>query len=84
MQVDLAQLEPALHTLLHLDWIGQLDEVITDAEPRLVLLVDPGQTPLAPLAEALLLARTPETEAIWREGLGGPAGPRKALRLTNP
>ena len=69
IHVDPPQLEPALHALLQLDWIGQLDEVITDAEPRLVLLVDLGNTPLAPLAERLLLQRTPETQAIWQNGL---------------
>ena len=69
IHVDPPQLEPALHALLQLDWIGQLDEVITDAEPRLVLLVDLANTPLAPLAEHLLLQRTPETQAIWQNGL---------------
>lgn len=36
--------------------------------PRLVLLADPAQTPLAPLLEALLLAREESTQALWRSG----------------
>ncbi len=68
LQVDAAQLEPALHVLLQLDWIGQLDEVITDAEPRLVLLADLDQTRLAPLADRLLLPRSSATQAIWQRG----------------
>jgi membrane protein len=79
MQVELAQLEPALHTLLQLGWIGQLDESSTDTEPRLLLLVNLDQTRLAPLAQALLLQRTPLTEVIWRDGLEGAAGLRTAV-----
>ena len=79
IHVDPPQLEPALHALLQLDWIGQLDEVITDAEPRLVLLADLANTPLAPLAEHLLLQRTPETQAIWQSGLADATALRSLL-----
>jgi membrane protein len=79
MQVELAQLEPALDTLLQLGWIGQLDESSTDTEPRLLLLVNLDHTRLAPLAQALLLQRTPLTEVIWRDGLEGAAGLRTAV-----
>ena len=79
LHVDPPQLEPALHALLQLDWIGQLDEVVTDAESRLVLLADLGNTPLAPLAEHLLLQRTPETQAIWQSGLADATALRSLL-----
>jgi membrane protein len=69
MRVDLADLEPALHALLRLDWLGQLDEVITDGEPRLVLLVETDRMPLAKLVELLLMARTPATESLCHDGL---------------
>ncbi len=82
LQVDLPQLEPALHTLLVLDWIGQLDEVFTDAEPRMVLLANLNATPLAPLAERLLLPRTVATEAIWQGGHWAGATLASALKLT--
>jgi membrane protein len=68
LHVDVAQLEPALHALLQLDWVGQLDEVITDAEPRLVLLADLDQTRLAPLADRLLLPRSRSTQSVWQDG----------------
>ena len=69
MRVDLADLEPALHALLRLDWLGQLDEVIADGEPRLVLLVETDRMPLAKLVELLLMARTPATESLCHDGL---------------
>ncbi len=68
MQVDQAQLEPALHTLLGLNWIGQLEEVITGTEPRLVLLAALDQTRLAPLADRLLLPRSHSTQVVWQDG----------------
>ncbi len=68
LQVDAAQLEPALNVLLQLDWLGQIDEVITDAEPRLVLLADLDHTRLAPLAERLLLSKNEATYAVWEGG----------------
>ncbi len=69
MNIDLTELAPALHALLQLDWIAQLDEVITDNEPRMVLLVELDQMPLAVLIERLLLPRTAFTELFWRDHL---------------
>ena len=82
LQVDPPQLEPALHTLLALDWIGQLDEVITDTEPRLLLLANLETTLLAPLAERLLLPRTAATDAIWRDSHWVDATLASTLELT--
>ncbi|MDD2728254.1 YihY family inner membrane protein [Malikia sp.] len=62
LRVDPLQLEPSLEALEALDWVGRLSE----DEARLVLLVDPAATPLAPLLQALGLPREPGTEALWQ------------------
>ncbi len=68
LQVDQLQLEPVLETLIELDWAGQLQEDRANASARLVLLVDPDQTLLAPLFDALLLRQEPSTENLWQNG----------------
>ena len=55
MRVDHLQLEPVTEVLVELGWIGRLEEDRPDQPPRLVLLVEPAQVPLAPLSERLLL-----------------------------
>jgi membrane protein len=62
LRVDPLQVEETTGHLLAMDWVGRLDEV----EGRYVLLVDVDSTPLAPLAERLLLARKTSTQAFWR------------------
>jgi len=61
LQVDGLQLEEPLRVLRQLDWAGCLDE----EGARWVLLIEPSLTPLAPLANSLLLRRTLHTEAMW-------------------
>ena len=68
LQVDQLQLEPVLETLRELDWVGQLQEDRQDAAARLLLLVDPDQTLLAPLFNALLLEHEPSTNNLWKKG----------------
>ncbi|MDO8456586.1 MAG: YihY family inner membrane protein [Burkholderiaceae bacterium] len=63
LRVDDLQLEEALQTLLSLDWIGRLDE----EEARYVLLVDLASTPLAPLADRLLLPVRLSTQNMWKK-----------------
>ncbi|MBV8468758.1 MAG: YihY family inner membrane protein [Burkholderiaceae bacterium] len=53
LRIDPLQIESALEALLSLDWVGRLDE---SGQARYVLLCDPNRTPLAPLANSLLLA----------------------------
>jgi len=65
LQVDSLQLEPVLEELVALDWVGQLQEDRAAEGARWVLLVDPDQQALAPLADRLLLRRHPVTSAIW-------------------
>jgi membrane protein len=61
LRVDPLHLEEPVGALVALDWLGRLDE---DQE-RYVLLQDPAQLPLAPLADRLLLPDAPGTEAFW-------------------
>jgi len=50
--------------LVALDWVGTLQD--DNASPgRLVLLIDPQQTPLAPLVERLLLRHAESSDALW-------------------
>jgi membrane protein len=63
LEIDPLQLEPQLEALQALDWVGRLEE---EGDARLVLLVDPHNTPAAPLLEALLLGRRMSTEPVWR------------------
>ncbi len=52
LRADPLQLEPIVDELMALDWVARLDE---DEPGRLVLLVDPAQTPARGLVERLLL-----------------------------
>jgi membrane protein len=61
LRVDPLHLEEPIGTLVALDWLGRLDE---EGE-RYVLLVDLANLPLAPLAQRLLLPKSPGTEAFW-------------------
>lgn len=65
LNVDQLQLEPLLQTLRQIQWIAAV-ELADGAEPVWVLLADPEQTLLAPLAEVLLLERGPSTERFWQ------------------
>lgn len=74
LRVDVLQLEPVLETLIALDWVGQLNDAVSDAtavpEPRYVLLIQPQATPLAPLLHRLLLEPSPSLGPLWqRAGL---------------
>jgi membrane protein len=68
LKVDDLQLEAPLQTLIHLDWIGKLDE----ADERYILLADPAKTQLAPLSERLLLPIQENTPNIWKKCLQPP------------
>lgn len=68
LRLDPLQVEPVVEQLQRLDWVGRLAE---DGLARHVLLVDPEQTSVAPLVQALLLAGQTEEDPFWqRAGLG--------------
>jgi membrane protein len=63
LRLDPLQVEPVVEHLQRLDWIGTLQE---PGLARQVLLVDPAETPVAPLVRALLLSMPGEpAEAFW-------------------
>lgn len=64
MRVQPGELDAVLRTLVGLDWIGTLQEE-GQSEPRMVLLVEPAQTPLAPLVESQLLRHAENSNAFW-------------------
>jgi membrane protein len=61
---DPLQLEPVLAELLQLDWVGRLGDDEPGGRGRLVLLVDPAETPVAPLVGPTLLAPGPTLQAL--------------------
>ncbi len=71
LRVDTLALRPALTTLEALDWIGAVSDAYGPAssgaapEARYLLLVDPGDTALAPLLEHLLVAREQSLQPFW-------------------
>ena len=67
-QVDALQLEPALETLVELDWVGRLNEVDDAIGTRYVLLADAESTSLLPLLRHLLLPHNQATARLWQSG----------------
>ena len=64
MRVQSSELDAVLAVLSELDWTGLLQED-AGVDARLVLLVDPAQTPLQPLAERLLLRHAESSDTFW-------------------
>ena len=70
LHVDPLDLAEVVDTLKNMDWIGKLQEATqADGGARWVLLVDPVQTPVAPLVQNLLLAQDAYSSAFWRAAL---------------
>ena len=80
LRTDPLQVEPVLESLVAMDWVGGLNE---DGAGRYVLLVDPAQTPAAPLVNALLLAPGPATEP-FRQRTGLASRPLSDLLSFSP
>ncbi len=66
LRVDVRQLDTPVQILRQLDWVGQLRDESRPLQPRLVLLIQPQATLLAPLMQHLLLAPSAEVELLWR------------------
>jgi membrane protein len=62
LNAGLWEIQDALELLVQLDWVGRLSE---DNSPRYVLLIDLETTQAAPLIDQLLLADTPNSQAVW-------------------
>jgi membrane protein len=73
LSVDSLQLEPVTEALMALDWVGLLQEEQGEVrDARFVVLVDPTQTPIDPLARALLLSSGAENGDFWSKTLKQP------------
>jgi membrane protein len=79
LRVDPLQLEPLAEVLERLNWIGRLAGGMRGEPMRLVLLVDPERTMLAPLVDALLL---PRRAGLWRKAKLDEVSLRDALSVT--
>ncbi len=67
LRVELRHAQRVLKVLHTLRWIGQLRPVDGGSEARYVLLADLQETPLAPLADALLVSNIDSTQPVWRQ-----------------
>jgi len=66
LRVSVLGVESTLQTLVELDWVARLEDDAGSAGIRYVLLVEPAQTALEPLAYQLLLHRNKATDPWWR------------------
>ncbi|MEI2676651.1 MAG: YihY family inner membrane protein [Burkholderiaceae bacterium] len=63
LNTDPLQVEPILDALVHIDWVGRLDE---PGGARHVLLCDPAETAAQPLLASTLLDPSEPLAAFWR------------------
>ena len=61
LRFDPAELEATVSQLIDLGWVAGLD-----GDDRLVLVVQPEQTPLSALMQQMLLSPTEATRPVWR------------------
>ncbi len=61
LRFDPTELEAVVRQLMDLGWVGQIE-----GDDRLILLVQPAQTPVGPLLQGLLLGSTEATRALWQ------------------
>ena len=66
LRIELRHAHRVVKVLHGLRWIGQLRAMEGDTEARYVLLIDLQVTPLAPLADALLVSQMDSTYNVWR------------------
>ncbi len=65
LRVELGEQQQVLSVLQGLDWVGRLTEQNDQGQARLVLLIDPTQARVAPLADRLLVLRTSAVDPVW-------------------
>jgi membrane protein len=65
LRVELGELQQVLVVLHALDWVGRLNEQNDQAQARQVLLIDPTQALVAPLADRLLVLRASAADPLW-------------------
>ena len=71
LRVELSELRQVLEVLQSLDWTGRLTEQNDKGQARHVILIDPSQVIVAPLADRLLVLRVAGADRVWGQtGLG--------------
>jgi membrane protein len=65
LRLEPSELQQVMAVLHELDWVGRLTEPNDQAQARQVLLIDPAQTRVAPLADRLLVLRTSVMDPLW-------------------
>ena len=67
LRVETSELRQVLDVLQSLDWVGRLTEQNDQGQARQVLLIDPTQVSVAPLADRLLVLRGPGVDPVWTQ-----------------
>lgn len=65
LRVESSELRQVLDVLQSLDWVGRLTEQNDQGQARQVLLIDPTQASVAPLADRLLVLRASAADPVW-------------------
>jgi membrane protein len=66
LRIELRHAQRVVQVLHALGWIGELKALEDKTDSRYVLLADLQVTPLAPLAEALLVSQDDSSHHVWR------------------
>ena len=67
LRVETRELRQVLEVLQTLDWVGRLTEQNDLGQARQILLIDPAQVRVWPLADRLLVSRTGEDDPVWSQ-----------------
>jgi len=67
LRVESTELRQVLEVLQSLDWVGRLTEQNDQGQARQVLLIDPAQVSVAPLADRLLVLRGSASDPLWMQ-----------------
>lgn len=67
LRVEPSELRQVLEVLQGLDWVGRLTEQNDQGQARQVLLIDPLQANVAPLADRLLVLRAFAADLVWAQ-----------------
>ncbi|PUE07676.1 YihY family inner membrane protein [Limnohabitans sp. T6-20] len=67
LRVEPSELRQVLEVLQSLDWVGRLTEQNGQGQARQVLLIDPAQVAVGPLADRLLVSRMGGDDPLWAQ-----------------
>ena len=67
LRVEPSELRQVLDVLQNLDWVGRLTEQNEQGQARQVLLIDPDQVAVGPLADRLLVLRAGGVDPVWAQ-----------------